>query len=306
MGTNSERVLCVGLCNLDIVMVCPSYPLEDSDQRCISHRWQRGGNASNSATIFAEYGVKCEFLGTVSLDIGGQFMKKNFDEHNICTENCHYYEEFESPVSTIWINSENGSRTIVHANKNMPEISYEDFSALNLKDYSWIHFECRPNYEPMKANLEHIRRWNENKANNSITVSIEVEKPSLQQTEVLSLGDVLFISKDFAAAHGFSNMVDAVETLSCKLRRGATLICSWGEKGACAKSSDGPLYVSKAFPPTNVVNTLGAGDTFIAGSIISLMKGKNMQDAIIMGCKIAGTKCGMHDTKELSKLCPFL
>lgn len=44
-------------------------------------------------------------------------MKKNFEEHNISTENCHFYEEFESPVSTIWINSKNGSRTIVHSNK---------------------------------------------------------------------------------------------------------------------------------------------------------------------------------------------
>lgn len=40
--------------------------------RCISHKWQRGGNASNSATIFAEFGVPCEILGTMSTDLGGQ------------------------------------------------------------------------------------------------------------------------------------------------------------------------------------------------------------------------------------------
>lgn len=39
------------------------------------------------------------------------------------------------------INSQNGSRTIIHSNKNLPELVIDDFKKLDLSKYSWIHFE---------------------------------------------------------------------------------------------------------------------------------------------------------------------
>ncbi|KFM75139.1 Ketohexokinase, partial [Stegodyphus mimosarum] len=228
MEKPSKKVLCVGLCCLDIVMVCKSYPIEDSDQRCISHRWQRGGNASNSSTIFSVFGIPCEILGTMSKDIGGQFMKKDFEIHNISTDNCSFYEQFESPVSVVWINSQNGSRTIVHSNKNMPEVAFDSFKVLDLKKYQWMHFECRPYTDDMKSMIQYIRLWNDkNEVEDKIKVSVEIEKPRLELMEILELGDVTFISKDFASACGYTDMISAVENLSFRIRPESIIICAW-------------------------------------------------------------------------------
>lgn len=306
MDTQDKKVLCVGWCCLDIVMMCDSYPKEDSDQRCLSCQWQRGGNASNNASIFVEFGIPCEVLGTMTTDIGGQFMKKDFESRNISIENCHFYEKFESPTSAVWINSQNGSHTIVHSNKNMPEVKFEDFKLLNLQNYCWIHFETRPNFEEIKKMIQHIRDWNINRAQNPIKISIEIEKPKLVLMEMMDLADFVFISKDFATSCGYSDMTSAVEHLFSKLRSGGTLICAWGDKGACAKSEEVPVQLSNAYQPSEIINTLGAGDTFVAATIISLMKGKALGDAIHIGCKVAGTKCGMHDTSGLASLCPYL
>jgi len=35
--------------------------------RCVSMRWQRGGNASNNCTVLSQLGAPCEFLGTLSM-----------------------------------------------------------------------------------------------------------------------------------------------------------------------------------------------------------------------------------------------
>lgn len=43
----------------------------------------------------------------------------------------------------VIINSENGSRTIIHSNKNLPDLTVEDFKKLDLSCYSWIHFEVK-------------------------------------------------------------------------------------------------------------------------------------------------------------------
>ncbi|KAG8007215.1 Ketohexokinase [Nibea albiflora] len=51
---------------------------------------------------------------------------------------------------------------------------------------------------------------------------------------------------------------------------------------------------SDAFPPKNLVDTLGAGDTFNAAVIYTLSNGGSLQDALTFGCRVAGRKCGFH------------
>ncbi|XP_053565380.1 ketohexokinase [Bombina bombina] len=61
-----KKILCIGLVCLDIISVVDKYPEEDSDTRCISQRWQRGGNASNSCTVLALLGAPCAFMGSLA------------------------------------------------------------------------------------------------------------------------------------------------------------------------------------------------------------------------------------------------
>lgn len=52
---------------------------------------------------------------------------------------------FEIPISSIIVNKENGSRTILHYRGTLPEINAHDFArcfdAETLNAYGWIHFE---------------------------------------------------------------------------------------------------------------------------------------------------------------------
>ena len=73
----------------------------------------------------------------------------------------------------------------------------------------------------------------------------------------------------------------------------ATVICPWGELGATARLPSGEVCHSPAYPPVKLVDTLGAGDTFIAGTIHALSCGLSCADAITFGCQVAGAKCGM-------------
>ena len=75
-------------------------------------------------------------------------------------------------------------------------------------------------------------------------------------------------------------------------------MCPWGEQGAVAMTKDASgtrhLVKSAAFPPEVVVDTLGAGDTFIGATISELVSGKDVDSAINFGCRVAGAKCGMR------------
>lgn len=176
----------------------------------------------------------------------------------------------------------------------MPDVSVEDFSKVDLSHYKWIHWEGRNADEQVKM-IERVREHNsKQQEKNRITISVEIEKTREPLYQLFPLGDLVFVSKDVAQQFGFTSAAAALKGFCGRLRKGATLICAWAEKGADAMGPDGVIIHSDAFPPEKLLDTLGAGDTFIASVIYTLSNGGSLQDALTFGCQIAGKKCGVH------------
>ena len=51
------------------------------------------------------------------------------------------------------------------------------------------------------------------------------------------------------------------------------------------------VHHANAFAPGPIIDTLGAGDTFNAGIVYSLSRGKTWKETVEFACKVAGTKC---------------
>ncbi|XP_029452167.1 ketohexokinase isoform X2 [Rhinatrema bivittatum] len=111
-----KKILCVGLVCLDIISVVDKYPEEDTDTRCLSQRWQRGGNASNSCTILAQLGAPCAFMGSLATGHMANFALDNFKLYNIDISHVITRSECSFPASVVIGNKTNGSRTILHSN----------------------------------------------------------------------------------------------------------------------------------------------------------------------------------------------
>lgn len=83
----------------------------------------------------------------------------------------------------------------------------------------------------------------------------------------------------------------------------AKLICAWGCEGAIGIDNEtDAFFVMTAKPPIKVVDSLGAGDSFIASTIHSLANGDSLKDAIDFGCRIAGAKIGFHGFDCISSI----
>jgi len=59
-----------------------------------------------------------------------------------------------------------------------------------------------------------------------------------------------------------------------------------------AMDSLGQLWDSPPYPPTRVVDTLGAGDVFNAGVIHGLLHRRPLDQVLAGACRLAGHKCG--------------
>ncbi|XP_043285436.1 ketohexokinase-like isoform X2 [Venturia canescens] len=278
---NEPKILCIGNPCLDIVHVCKHYPVEDSDERCQEYRWQRGGNACNNCTVLSKLGTPTEFLGILGTGhYNWDFLKDDMRKHEIDFSHCPVLEGVECPISTVILTANTGSRTILHYNSNSPDLKLEDLEKLDLKRYSWIHFEGRnvPRVLSMMQYLESYNNGIKNPENNpsddgekmekmTITISVELEKKNIDLLDLLPYADVAFISRDFAESRGYSNMGETLKNMGRDVKSGAVIVCAWGDRGAMAKTPNGTIVQSPAFSPPEVVDTLGAGDTFTAATL---------------------------------------
>lgn len=220
-------------------------------------------------------------------------------QHGISFNHCPKHEGKESPNSYIILNA-NGSRTILHTNLGLPELTFEDFQQIeNIFNYSWIHFEGRPAIEEIQKMLQHLN----NKPGNKPGISLEMEKLKRNYDPLLPYVNVIFVSKEYAQSLGFKSKLDLVQGLESKkkLKSDLRIICAWGEEGAAGKDSDGSIIDVPAFQPPNgdVIDTIGAGDTFNATVVSCLSQHKSLKEALTVGCQVAGTKVGQVGFKNL-------
>ncbi|XP_052823655.1 ketohexokinase [Octopus bimaculoides] len=259
------KVLFVGLVCIDIVNICPKYPDEDTDTLVLHQEWRRGGNASNNSTVLSLLGQPSAFFGSMASSYEKAFLIEDFAKYNIDISNCIFHDGHINIQTVVLINSLNASRTILSPPINLPSVTFEEFLRIDLNKnaFKWIHFEAlsgTENIRQLKKILQYLSDTNRSKnVEERIITSVEVEKPE----------------KEFGS---FSE----------------ALICTWGEQGATCRLSNGVIYHSPAENLTSPEDSLGAGDTFTAGTIYSLLQGLSVEDAITFGCRLATTKCSMN------------
>lgn len=68
-------------------------------------------------------------------------MVSDMDQFGINTDCIVFHDGCHCPSSIVLCSLASGSRTIVHSNQNLPELTPTDFIGLPLDKFSWIHFE---------------------------------------------------------------------------------------------------------------------------------------------------------------------
>jgi len=286
-----SHILIVGIATLDIINLVDHYPVEDEEIRAASQRIDCGGNAANTASVLAQYGHAVEFAGTLAHEPDGYRIEQELKARRIATGFCQHIKEGKAPTSYITLNQQTSSRTIVHY-RDLPEYEFRRFQQIPLEQFDWFHFEGR-NVPAVKQMLLDTQKRRVDQP-----ISLEIEKEREDIDDLLPLADILLFSKSFATGRGFSNAPEFFESIR-RLAPAAMLVCTWGEQGAWARDNNIREYHVPASPPSRVIDTLAAGDTFNAGIIHSLSSGNTLLEAVNNACQLAGKKVGQTGIEGL-------
>ncbi|KAI9313092.1 Ribokinase-like protein [Dichotomocladium elegans] len=222
------------------------------------------------------------------------------EQKGIRTAAC-LFRQSPTPSSYIIQSSKTGSRTII-SNNIIDDITLDEFSraitqtpafvyANSGAPLDWIHFEGRNVVEAVNQ-----MDWLHEKASregwrSSLTISVELEKPDRENIDaMMSRGDVVFFSKLFAERRGYGNPHSFLRSMRPNCKPDAILFCTWGSGGAFCLAPDGAEHHGPAIKLKQVIDPVGAGDTFIAGVIASLLCGKDLMSTTAFACEIASRK----------------
>mmetsp|Transcript_94304 Transcript_94304/g.266297 ORF Transcript_94304/g.266297 Transcript_94304/m.266297 type:complete len:368 (-) Transcript_94304:159-1262(-) len=205
----------------------------------------------------------------------------------------------------------------------------------------WCHLECR---QPPRAMVQLAEAWRaEAKLQSPVpALSVEVEKPAIDLNEllpVLQVCDHAFFSQEFVEANcskviavtgrrsgemspvpkrprSEGHAVDAKseEHVALRFLRAiseragpacTSLICPWGEHGAFAwDGASRSCIFEPAHSQPQVVDSVGAGDTFVAAYIHAVLLGAGVERSLRCACAVAGRKVGQVGFAALRDACP--
>jgi len=278
----NKRVLCIGIATLDVVNVVQDYPQEDAEVRALDQHFRRGGNSANTAVVIAQFGHHVSWLGNLADDTNVQFITADLDAFGVDYSLAPVIGDSATPTSYIAQSRATGSRTIVHYRK-LPELQQNHLPSISWSDFDWVHVEGRNETQTLLL-LQAIRALPESQRPR---ISLEIEKIRQTESQLIPFADVIFFSRDYVQQKGFSNASAFIHAQKAGV--GQTFVIPWGNQGAYAFASQ-QVFFSPALSVDKVVDSIGAGDSFIAGFVHAQLSAQDVHHSLDFANAIAARK----------------
>jgi fructoselysine 6-kinase len=236
-----------------------------------------GGNALNVA-VYAHRvpGVEADYIGVMGTNEAGDFMIDQMRREGLSTKGVIRLPG-ESAVTTILIRE--GDRVFANYVEGVQKDAVFPTGLLpRVRGYDLVHYSV---WGFGREHIPNIKRGGRPLL--SFDFSNQLEHKAL---EVMPWLDFSFFSGKELIAKG---MEPEERLRELKTRTPGLVVMTLGEHGSLVYDGE-KVYKGKA-KPVEVVDTLGAGDSYIAAFLTSTMKGASIPEAIEEGHRVATETC---------------
>ncbi|MDO4764429.1 MAG: fructoselysine 6-kinase [Eubacteriales bacterium] len=236
-----------------------------------------GGNPVNVAVYFVRLGGNASYTGVVGTDTYGKLMKDSIAQKGVDASHVRFVE---------------GNTAITHVELVDGERVFGDYEEGVLADFQLteeeIDFLCSHDlvvtglWGNVHHDLQKIRQRGVKVAFDAAT------RPEDEAAQVAVMqADYFFFASDFGDTEELRQKMKELYAKGPKL-----VIVTLGEKGSLVY--DGKEFISFGIVPCQVVDTMGAGDSYIAGFLKGIMEEKSIRDCMKLGAENASQTIGYH------------
>ena len=278
-----KHVLCTGIAVLDQVFRVEAFPRPEVKTQASEFRSINGGNAANAAVAIARLGARASFAGPLGgpagIDaIGDTFLALAAAERIDCSA-CPRVDGAPTSISAICIDGR-GERAIVNFRDDRLAAARPADAAALVAGADAVMADNRfPEFVREVCLAARAR---------GVPIVLDADQPRRDSSELLAVvSHVVFSAEGLRATAGSDHLGRALIDVS--KRTPAFLAVTDGRNDVLWLDA-GELRQVPAFA-VEVVDTLGAGDTFHGAFALMLAEGRGVREAMRFAAAAAALKC---------------
>lgn len=285
---NCPHLFIVGNVNLDLIMgPLDSWPDRGTEVFLGNTHWRVGGCAGNTAIALGALDSPYTLIANRGNDLMGTWLESHFS-------NNAKLAHFNGGTSvTVGITHSDNERTFLSGAGNVENLTLDDVLSqlpkragkgdIVLLCSAFLTTALLPKYQDLVRELKH----------RGFTLAIDTGWPpqgwdTLRHEVLQWLSDIDYIllnELEVCELSGKKELLSAIDFLRERCTQTATIIVKQGGNGASAYGDN--LEHHCPAPNVNVIDTIGAGDTFNTGFLYALQQGKNLSQALHWGIQLA-------------------
>ncbi len=276
-----KKITAIGANVYDTLICAPYYPSEDTKLRAESVRRCGGGPAATGLAAAAKLGAECAFIGNITDDEGGAFLKADFERFGVSTELCGEVKGYASFSSYIILSDKEKTRTCVFDKGNIPPLALNDKqrkaveeSAILMVDGNEINAAC----DAAKTARE-----------NGVDVLYDAGGLYDGIEKLLPYANILIPSHEYASGFTGENSAEKAAVKLYEQYSPDVVVITDGKNGGYMYDGK-EIFKYPAFK-VDAVDTNGAGDVFHGAFAFALSIGYNYKKACIFSSAVSALKC---------------
>lgn len=283
-----KKVVGLGACVLDTLIVCDRYPTEDTKQKAESVFVSGGGPVGNALVVMSKLGVQTDVIGAFADDNAGTYLLEDFEKYNVGTGNAVRVQGTASFTSYIVLAENTQTRTCVFDRGTVPD-NPENVCRAAIDDADVLHLDG--NY--LQSAIAAAKYAKEK----GVKVSLDAGGLYPNIETLLPYVDVLIPSAEFAQGlTGKNSIPEAMQELWERYKPEILVVTDGSKGGYYYQNGEAVHYDSVK---VKAVDTNGAGDTFHGAFVAAYCRGNDLKECCRFASAVAGFKCAHKGVRGL-------
>lgn len=291
MSNKKFDVIVVGELNVDLILnSIDSFPEMGKEKLAKNMTLTLGSSSAIFASNLSALGAKVSFIGKIGNDSFGNLVIESLKSKKVNTNYLIRSDEWNTGA-TIVLNY-NEDRAMVTYAGAMEHLTISDISDEAISSAKHLHFSSYFLQPGMQSGIAELFKKAKDKG---LTTSLDIqwdpnEKWNFNYKEVLPFVDIFLPNEQEALLLTNENNLDnAITELSPFAKQ---IVVKLGSKGSLLVNG-GKKILKKSFLNKNVVDAIGAGDSFNAGFIFKYINGFDIEK-----CQTFANLTGAINTTE--------